>query len=115
MNTVSSLKKPFTASQRADFIVKYNHELGFKIEENDEEILALDYDDKEKKNHEKEIKKAEMIKKRNQALKDTDFYLISDYPISDEDLEKIKQYRQELRDLPQKKRFPFVKFPTKPF
>ena len=36
--------------------------------------------------------------RRNQLLEESDKYLLVDYPISAENLEKIKIYRQELRD-----------------
>jgi hypothetical protein len=35
---------------------------------------------------------------RNQLLEKTDKFLLSDYPISPEQLEIVKQYRQALRD-----------------
>ena len=38
--------------------------------------------------------------KRNQALKDTAIYMLPDFPISDEQKELIKNYRQSLRDFP---------------
>ena len=37
--------------------------------------------------------------KRNQLLKDTDIYLIPDFPIIPEKLKLIKEYRQKLRDM----------------
>ena len=37
---------------------------------------------------------------RNQALKKTDIYLLSDFPISTENKELIINYRQLLRDFP---------------
>jgi hypothetical protein len=36
---------------------------------------------------------------RNQLLKDTDIYLITDFPITQEKLIQIKNYRQQLRDM----------------
>lgn len=36
--------------------------------------------------------------KRNLLLNETDKYLITDYPITPENLILVKQYRQELRD-----------------
>ena len=36
--------------------------------------------------------------KRNELLKESDKYLISDYPISSSNLELVKDYRQKLRD-----------------
>lgn len=35
---------------------------------------------------------------RNLILRETDKYMISDFPITPEQLEIVKQYRQELRD-----------------
>ena len=39
------LEKPYTAIERADFIVKYNHNLGMNIGETDEVLYALDADE----------------------------------------------------------------------
>ena len=53
--------------------------------------------------------------KRDLLLDDTDYLLAPDYPISQEDLEAVKVYRQALRDVPQQKGFPFeVTWPEKP-
>ena len=35
---------------------------------------------------------------RNQLLRDSDIYMISDYPITDYQRKLIKEYRQQLRD-----------------
>jgi len=55
---------------------------------------------------------------RNLKLIESDKYMIVDYPISAEDLEKMKIYRQELRDYFQKpeiNNFEFPNLPEKPF
>jgi len=39
---------------------------------------------------------------RNHKLFESDKYMLSDFPISPENLEKVKIYRQELRDFFQK-------------
>ena len=44
--------------------------------------------------------------KRNTLIAETDFLMMPDYPISDEDLEAVKAYRQALRDVPQQSGFP---------
>jgi len=36
------LQKPFTSKQKADFIVKYNHRQGLRIEETEEALFALE-------------------------------------------------------------------------
>jgi hypothetical protein len=37
--------------------------------------------------------------KRNKLLLESDIYMLSDYPITPDNLEKLKLYRQELRDI----------------
>ena len=44
--------------------------------------------------------------KRNLLLADTDYLLMPDYPISKEYLEKVKEYRQQLRDITKQDEFP---------
>lgn len=48
--------------------------------------------------HIKETNKLNLIFTRNQLLKDTDKYLLPDFPITPDNLIKIKEFRQLLRD-----------------
>lgn len=53
--------------------------------------------------------------KRNSLLAETDYLLMPDYPISQEYLEKVKEYRQRLRDVTKQDEFPkHVVFPDFP-
>lgn len=53
--------------------------------------------------------------KRNLLLAETDYLLMPDYPISQEYLEKVKEYRQQLRDITKQDEFPKdVTFPNFP-
>lgn len=53
--------------------------------------------------------------KRNSLLTETDYLLMPDYPISEEYLEKVKEYRQQLRDITKQDEFPKnVTFPNFP-
>lgn len=53
--------------------------------------------------------------KRNSLLAETDYLLMNDYPISEEYLKKVKEYRQQLRDLTKQENFPTeVVFPDFP-
>ena len=53
--------------------------------------------------------------KRNLLLAETDYLLMPDYPISEEYLKKVKEYRQQLRDLTKQETFPqHVVFPNFP-
>ena len=50
--------------------------------------------------------KEQARQKRDSLISQTDYLLMQDYPISAENLEAIKKYRQALRDVPQQKGFP---------
>lgn len=55
-------------------------------------------------------------RKRNDLLKETDYLMMEDYPISKENKDKIKEYRKKLRDLTELYKNPFeIIFPEKPF
>lgn len=52
---------------------------------------------------------------RNQKITKTDYLLMADYPISEEDLMSIKEYRQALRDVPNQLSFPInIEWPDLP-
>ena len=60
-------------------------------------------------------KKNAVIQRRNNLLNDSDYLMMTDYPISDEKKQKIKVYRQALRDIPQQDGFPDnIIWPDKP-
>ena len=57
----------------------------------------------------------EIRSKRNSLLAETDYLLMPDYPISADYLEKVKEYRQQLRDITKQDEFPKnVTFPDFP-
>lgn len=69
----------------------------------------------EKADQADEIAAAEVREKRDQLIAETDFYMMPDYPISAENLEAVKSYRQALRDVSQQEGFPLsVTWPEKP-
>ncbi len=52
---------------------------------------------------------------RNKLLSDTDYLVSPDYPISDDDREAVKAYRQALRDITKQDGFPIdIVWPEKP-
>ena len=59
---------------------------------------------------------AEIVRaRRNSLIEETDFLLMSDYPISEENLALLKAYRQALRDIPEQSGFPKTnEWPSKP-
>lgn len=57
----------------------------------------------------------EVRSKRDRLIADTDYLLMNDYPISEEDLAVVKAYRTALRDVPQQEGFPYdVAWPDLP-
>lgn len=48
MEIKAILQKPYSENERMDFIVEYNHNQGYVIEETETEIQALGYTDEEK-------------------------------------------------------------------
>lgn len=47
MEVKAILQKPYTENERMDFIVQYNHGMGYVIEETETELQALGYTDEE--------------------------------------------------------------------
>ena len=48
MEIKATLQNPYTENERMDFIVEYNHNQGFVIEETETELQALGYTEEEK-------------------------------------------------------------------
>ena len=70
------------------------HQLSDYIQVNDEYVLTSSDEAIEQK-------KAQVRSVRNQYLKQTDEFMIVDYPITDEERELYKQYREYLRTYPE--------------
>ena len=47
MEIKATLQKPYKENERMDFIVQYNHQLGYTIEETETELQALGYTEEE--------------------------------------------------------------------
>ena len=56
MEIKATLKKPYTEAQEMNFVVNYNHRLGYKIEETETELQALGYTQEEIAHQEAEHK-----------------------------------------------------------
>lgn len=54
MEIVAELLKPYTSIQRRDFIIEQNHINGYKIDELEDKLVALDYTEEEKEEQERE-------------------------------------------------------------
>ena len=54
METKAKLNKPYTEIERMDFIVEYNHNQGYIIEETETELQALGYTEAELAQQERE-------------------------------------------------------------
>ena len=54
MEIKAQLKKPYTENQRIDFIVQYNHNLGYEIEETETHLNAIGYTEEELRQQERD-------------------------------------------------------------
>ena len=86
------LNKPYTNKQYADLAV-YCNKNGKVIENKGDYLEAVNPPEPSD-----EEKKAQVRQVRNQYLEQTDKYMITDYPITDDERELYKQYRTYLRD-----------------
>ena len=86
------LNKPYTNAQYADLAV-YCNKNGLIIEDKGDYLEAVNPPEPSD-----EEKKARVRQVRNQYLKQTDEFMIVDYPITDDERELYKQYRTYLRD-----------------
>lgn len=55
MEIKATLLKPYEENERMDFIVQYNHQLGYVIEETETELQALGYTEEEIAQQEKNV------------------------------------------------------------
>ena len=86
------IQKPYTNKQYADLAV-YCNQNNCHIEDKGEYLESVENPGPTKEELQQTIRSI-----RNRYLSDTDKYLIADYPITDEQREKYKAYRQYLRD-----------------
>ena len=76
------------------------------------EFIEIEFDDTEDPQTEAKLFNARGT--RDTLLKESDWALASDSPLTDEQKTEATTYRQALRDLPEQEGFPNVEFPTKP-
>lgn len=98
-----------------ELIQKFSQEEGFREKRGDDLSWAVEKIP-EKTEEEKLAEAEEQVRsQRDSLISDTDYLLCADYPISAEDLEAVKAYRQALRDVPQQEGFPYdVVWPSLP-
>ena len=65
---------------------------------------------KSKSEEEVDSDKSSKRRERDELLKNTDHYALTDRTLSDE----MATYRQDLRDLPEQEGFPYIDMPTQP-
>lgn len=98
MEIKATLNKPYTDRQKCDFIVLYNHQHGYDIKDTEVALEAWGMTAEEEAEKIIEDKKERVRAVRNQYLADTDKYMIVDFPITEEEKDEYKEYRQYLRD-----------------
>ena len=63
MEIRAQLDKPYTEEERMNFIVEYNHNLGYVIEETEDALLAMGYTEEEKQEQERQRRNSEIDSK----------------------------------------------------
>lgn len=120
MIVVASLKKPYSDADRISFIVNYNHQLGYKINETENELQALGYDDDERKEQKAVEARAERDRRIDAIRWRVERYqtqLAIGVETSDTETKykKILKYIQALRDITLQETFPeYIEWPKEP-
>lgn len=88
-------------------IQKFSQEEGYRERRGENQSWAVEKIPEKTEAEKREDAEKSVRAKRDSLISETDYLLASDYPISAEDLEAVKVYRQALRDVPQQAGFPF--------
>lgn len=88
-------------------IQKFSQEEGYREKRGDDLSWSIEKIPEKTEAEKREEAEKSVRAKRDSLISETDYLLTSDYPISAEDLEAVKVYRQALRDVPQQEGFPF--------
>ena len=88
-------------------IQKFSQEEGYRERRGEDLSWAVEKIPEKTEAEKREDAEKSVRAKRDSLISETDYLLASDYPISAEDLEAVKVYRQALRDVPQQEGFPF--------
>ena len=88
-------------------IQKFSQEEGYRERRGEDLSWAVEKIPEKTEAEKREDAEKSVRAKRDSMISETDYLLASDYPISAEDLEAVKVYRQALRDVPQQEGFPF--------
>lgn len=88
-------------------IQKFSQEEGYRERRGEDLSWAVEKIPEKTEAEKREDAEKSVRAKRDSLISETDYLLASDYPISAEDLEAVKVYRQALRDVPQQAGFPF--------
>lgn len=93
MEIKAQLIKPYTEEQRIEFIVEQNHRIGYKIEEQEDALVALGYTEEEISFQEKQ----QRVEELKQQLNEIDLKSIR--AVCDGDADYLEKYRNEAKVL----------------
>lgn len=93
MEIKAQLNKPYTERQRIEFIVEYNHQQGYEIQETETELQAWGYTQEEKEEQRRQRNRQEILDK----LDKLDLKSIRAIRANDE--EYIAQYEAQAQEL----------------
>ena len=108
MEVKAKLNKPYTGKEKADFIVLYNHNLGYEIKETGEALEAWGLTQEEQEEADLENRKNSMRELRNKYLVDyvDPFQLVIRWgTLSETEQGYLIEYRQYLLNYPNGERW----------
>lgn len=98
-----------------ELIKKFSQFEGFREKRGEDLSWSIEKIPEPTEEEKKETAERDVRARRDSLISKTDFLLMADYPISEEELQAVKDYRQALRDVTDQDGFPFdVVFPEAP-
>lgn len=97
MELKAKLSKPITEKERFNFIIEYNHKLGYIIKEDENEIKALWYTKEEELEENKKVNKI----KKDIEFKEKKEIILKNFldALIHEDNIKIKKLKNDMKEL----------------
>ena len=103
------------ATAMRELVRRFSREDGYREKRGDDLSWAVEKVPEKTEEEKLQEAKEQARAKRDALLSACDYFVMVDYPASEEDKASVVLYRQALRDVPQQEGFPFdIVWPEKP-
>ena len=103
------------ATAMRELVRKFSREEGYREKRGDDLSWAVEKVPEKTEEEKLQEAKDQARAKRDSLLSSCDYFVMADYPASEEDKALVIAYRQALRDVPQQAGFPYeIEWPEKP-